>query len=232
MLPRTCSITRSVDNPAQCLLLLLTTWWRCQFLMNVRMSVSQLSIFWRYNQQIWCTNCDLMQPERATFLSVLLGVVSILPIFLVRGVFFKRLPFPYTQAKVLQLSDSSWYSNFSIFSFTVTTHSVWQASSILMTLDNKFSYTCETPFNNSLPSLFISPTWIRMIGFIILFRLCFSKEPWAKVMVHLNSKPNYNGKVKTCGELLALMLDQGCQFGWSVFFQWVHQSGKLSLNQA
>ena len=57
-----------------------------------------------------------------------------------------------------------------------------------------------------------------MIGFIILFSVCFSKEPWAKVMVHLNSKPNYNGKVKTRGELLALMLDQGGQFGWSVFF--------------
>ena len=63
--------------------------------------------------------------------------------------------------------------------------------------------------------LCFSILWIRMTGFIILFSVCFSKEPWAKLMVHLNSKPNYNGK--TCGEQLALMLDQGCQFDWRVF---------------
>ena len=150
--------------------------------------------------------------------------------------FFQRPPFPYTQAKVLQLSDSSCYSNFSIFSFTVTTHSVWQASSILMTPDNKSSHTCA--LHSIIHSLLCySNMWIRMIGFIILFSVCFSKEPLAKVMVHLNSEPNDNGKVKTCGELLTLILDQGCQFGWSVFssehtsqenFHWIRQKWTAS----
>ena len=121
-----------------------------------------------------------------------------------------------------------------LLSFTVTTHSVWQASSILMTPENKSSYTCETPFNNSFSPLFVFfNLWIRMIGFIILISVCFSKEPWTKVMVHLNSKPNYNGKVKICG-------GAACINAWPrrpvwlkwVFLQWAHQSGKLSLNLA
>ena len=67
-----------------------------------------------------------MQPERATLLSVLLDVVFILPIDIsALRIFFKGLHhFQYILAKVVQLSYSSWYSNFSIFSFTVITHSV------------------------------------------------------------------------------------------------------------